>query len=131
MSPRKIVNLQNISQKYLQILKDNYITFNYSIDNNIDEYLKMSNKKIVICCSQSINKMYETIISLSITNITIWFDEAHWGIEDWIDNINLQFWLLNNKNIKYRIFTSASPNKSKILKNENIFGKLYSPIKVK
>ena len=131
VSPRKIVNLQNISQKYLQILKDNYITFNYSIDNNIDEYLKMSNKKIVICCSQSINKMYETIISLSITNITIWFDEAHWGIEDWIDNINLQFWLLNNKNIKYRIFTSASPNKSKILKNENIFGKLYSPIKVK
>ena len=48
VSPRKIVNSQNISQKYLQILKDNYITFNYSTDNNFDEYLRLSNKKIVI-----------------------------------------------------------------------------------
>ena len=77
VSPRKIVNSQNISQKYLQILKDNYITFNYSTDNNFDEYLRLSNKKIVICCTQSISKIYEKIISISITNITIWFDEAH------------------------------------------------------
>ena len=45
--------------------------------------------------------------------------------------MNFQFWLTNNINIKYRIFTSASPNKAIILQNENIFGKLYSPIKVK
>ena len=43
----------------------------------------------------------------------------------------MQFWLLNNRHIKYRIFTSASPNKPKILQNEKIFGKIYSPIKVK
>mgnify|MGYP001171939242 CR=1 FL=1 len=135
VSPRKIVNSQNISQKYLQILKDNYITFNYSTENNFDEYLKLSNKKIVICCTQSINKIYESILSNEIINITIWFDEAHWGIEEWIDSlkddINSEFWLLNNRHIKYRIFTSASPNKPKILQNENIFGKMYSPIKVK
>ena len=135
VSPRKIVNSQNISQKYLEILKDKYITYNYSTDNNFDEYLRSSNKKIVICCTQSIDKIYEKILSNSITNITIWFDEAHWGIEEWIDNLShnviSQFWLLNNKHIKYRIFTSASPNKPKILQNENIFGKLYSPIKVK
>jgi hypothetical protein len=135
VSPRKIVNSQNISQKYLQILKDNYITFNYSTDNNFDEYLRLSNKKIVICCTQTISKIYERILSNEITNITIWFDEAHWGIEEWIDSlkddINSQFWLLNSRHIKYRIFTSASPNKPKILQNEYIFGKLYSPIKVK
>ena len=135
VSPRKIVNSQNISQKYLQILKDNYITFNYSTDNNFDEYLRLSNKKIVICCTQSISKIYESILSNEIINITIWFDEAHWGIEEWIDNLKddkiSQFWLLNNRHIKYRIFTSASPNKPKILQNENIFGKMYSPIKVK
>ena len=135
VSPRKIVNSQNISQKYLQILKDNYITFNYSTDNNFDEYLGLLNKKIVICCTQSISKIYEKITSYFITNITVWFDEAHWGIEEWIDSlnddINSQFWLLNNRNIKYRVFTSASPNKPKILQNENIFGNLYSPIKVK
>jgi superfamily II DNA or RNA helicase len=135
VSPRKIVNTQNISQKYLQILKENYITFNYSDNNNVDEYLKLLNKKIVICCTQSINKIHEKLLLNNITNITIWFDEAHWGIEEWIDNlnndINTQFWLLNNTYIKYRIFTSASPNKPKVLQNENIFGKLYSPIKVK
>jgi hypothetical protein len=135
ISPRKIVNSQNISQKYLQILKNNYITFNYSTDNNFDEYLRLSNKKIVICCTQSISKIYDKILLNEIINITIWFDEAHWGIEEWIyslkDNINSQFWLLNNKHIKYRIFTSASPNKTIILQNEQIFGKLYSPIKIK
>ena len=135
VSPRKIVNSQNISQKYLQILKDNYITFNYSTDNNFDEYLKLSNKKIVICCTQSISKIYNKILLNDIINITTWFDEAHWGIEEWINNIkddiNSQFWLLNNKHIKYRIFTSASPNKLKLLQNKNIFGKIYSPIKVK
>jgi hypothetical protein len=131
VSPRKIVNSQNISQKYLQILKDNYITFNYSTDNNFDEFLRLSNKKIVICCTQSINKIYERILSNKIINITIWFDEAHWGIEDWINNINSKFWLLDNEYIKYRIFTSASPNKPKISQYEDIFGKIYSPITVK
>ena len=47
------------------------------------------------------------------------------------NNIIKSFWLLNNTHIKYRIFTSASPNKIKIIENENIFGTLYSPIKVK
>jgi len=135
VSPRKIVNSQNISQKYLQILKENYIIFDYSNDNNFDKYLRQFNKKIVICCTQSINKIYDRILSNEIMNITIWFDEAHWGIEEWIDNlkddINSQFWLLDNKHIKYRIYTSASPNKQKVLQNENIFGKLYIPIKVK
>jgi superfamily II DNA or RNA helicase len=135
VSPRKIVNSQNISPKYLQILNDDYKTFNYSNDINFDKYLELPNKKIVICCTQSINKLYEKIISNNITKITIWFDEAHWGIEEWVDNlsndITAQFWLLNNRYINYRIFTSASPNKPKILQNENTFGKLYSPIKVK
>jgi hypothetical protein len=135
VSPRKIINSQNISSKYLQILKDNYNTFNYSTDNNFDEYLRLSNKKIVVCCTQSIDKIQEKMISNSITNITVWFDEAHWGIEERVDTLsddkNSQFWLLDNKHINYRIFTSASPNKPKILQNEKIFGKLYSPIKVK
>ena len=131
VSPRKIINSQNISQKYLEILKYNYITFNYSMDNNFDKYLRLSDKKILICCTQSINKIYENIILNCMTNITVWFDEAHWGVEEWIDNINYDFWLLNNSHIKYRIFTSASPNKQKVLNNKDIFGILYSPIKVK
>ena len=131
ISPRKIINLQNIAKKYLKILTDIYITFNYSIDNNFDDYLKLPNKKIVICCTQSVDKIYEKIVLNNINNITIWFDEAHWSIEEYLHNKNAEFWLLNNINIKYRIFTSASPNKERIIKNEHIFGKLYAPIKIK
>jgi hypothetical protein len=135
VSPRKIVNSQNISDKYLQILKDKYVTFNCSNDSGLDQFLQLSSKKILICCTQSINKIYEKILDNNITNITIWFDEAHWGVEEWISDLktgtNAQFWLQDNRYIKYRIFTSASPNKVKVLENENIFGKLYSPIKVK
>ena len=133
VSPRKIINIQNILQKYLQILSDNYITYNYSSDDKFDNFLSLSNKKILICCTQSINKIYQKIISYNITNITIWFDEAHWSIEDKCNNLNKinSFWLLDNTIIKYRIFTSASPNKSIVEKNEKIFGLLYSPINVK
>ena len=137
ISPRIIVNEQNISNKYLQLLNDKYKVFNYSNDNNLNKFLKSNDKKIIICCTQSINKIYESI--KLINNITIWFDESHWGIEDSIDklnnnsinNNNLKFWLLNNTNIKYRIFTSASPDKNIILENEQIFGKLYSPLTIR
>ena len=135
VSPRKIVNSQNILSKYLQILKEKYELFNYSIEDKdkFEEYLKSTNKKIICCCTQSINKIYKYILSNHITNISIWFDEAHWGVEEWLDNSceDIQFWLLDEKYIKYRIFTSASPNKEKVEQNEAIFGKLYSPIKVK
>jgi superfamily II DNA or RNA helicase len=151
ISPRKIVNSQNISSKYLEILTNKYLIFNYSNDKNFDEFLSIKENKILICCTQSVNKIYESIISthIDITNITVWFDEAHWGVEEWTNNINeefvqnslefklesvaflVNFWLLNNTNIKYRIFTSASPNKDKVMNNEKIFGKLLSLIKVK
>lgn len=125
-------NSKYTSNKYLQLLNDVYKIFNYSIDNDLDKYLKSSSKKIIVCCTQSIHKLYEKI---SNKHITVWFDEAHWGVEEWVnhlkDNLQFQFWLLDNSSIQYRIFTSASPNKDIILKNSDIFGKLYSPIKVK
>jgi len=131
ISPRIIINTQNISQKYLQILNTKYIIFNYSKDINFNNFLQLSCKKIIICCTQSINKIYDDIkLKSNKLNISIWFDEAHWGIENHAENIE-NFWLYNQDIIKYRIFTSASPNKQKVLQYKNIFGTLYSPIKVK
>lgn len=83
-------------------------------------------------CIQSQEKIYEDIKHLK-TNIFVWFDEAHWGIEDtWIDNEkeSIKFWL-NSENIKYRLFTSASPDNNIVTKNYKIFGELYNPIKIK
>lgn len=121
VSPRKIINSQNISKKYLQILQDKYITLNYSLNNNIKSFLKLKDNKIIICCTQSFNNLEQYIT----TNCTIWFDEAHWAVEDW----NIDHWIFTNEFIQYKIFTSASPNPKKI--TEDKFGKLYSPIKIK
>jgi hypothetical protein len=135
VSPRKIVNLQNISQKYLQILEENgkYDVYNVSDPEcSFDEFINSPNHKIIIGCTQSSDKIYEFIIRYNITNIKVWFDEAHWGVEDWCDSENesKNYWLYSS-NIDTRIFTSASPNKQKIIDNVEVFGELYSPIKVK
>ena len=131
VSPRKIVNKQNIKAKYLSILSDTYEIFNYSYDNNFEDFLRSQTKKIVVCCTQSVDKIYNKLINFNIINILVWFDEAHWGIEDWINEPNKKELLEDNKYIKDRIFTSASPNKSIVNKNNHIFGELYSAIKVK
>ena len=132
LSPRKIINSQNISFKYLQLLNKTFKVFDYSINNNIEEFISSNGNKILICCTQSIKKNYNFIKNIS--NISIWFDEAHWGVEEWInklsDNLEFNYLLTDTINIKYKIFTSASPDKKIVNENINIFGKLYTPIKV-
>ena len=131
VSPRKIVNEQNIKTKYLSILSETYKIFNYSNDDNFEEFIKFKTKKIVVCCTKSFDKIYNKLIDSNIINILVWFDEAHWAIEDWINEPNKKKLLEDNKYIKDCIFTSASPNKSIVNKNNHIFGELYSAIKVK
>ena len=135
ISPRKIVNSQNKLPKNLQLLSDTHAIFEYSNDTNFDEFVRLPGKKILICCTQSSNKISQKLIENDITDAVVWFDEAHWGVEEWVNNlsnnVNAQFWLLHNRHIKYRIFTTATPNTKKILENERIFGELYSPINVK
>lgn len=131
ISPRKIINSQNVSFKYLQLLNKTFKILNYSINNNIEEFINSTGNKILICCTQSIKKIYDFI--KSIVNVSIWFDEAHWGVEEWINKLfdeEINYLLTNSTNIKYKIFTSASPDKKIIHENSNIFGKLYSPIKI-
>jgi superfamily II DNA or RNA helicase len=127
-SPRKNINEQNIKEDYLNLLNEKYDVFNYSEDNNFDKFIKSHNKKIIIACTQSNKKIIEYIEKYNIKNIFVWFDEAHWCIEK-LNNTN--FWLTDNNYIKYRIFTSASPNKDLCLERENFFGKLYTFITVK
>ena len=130
-SPRKIINVQNIKSQYLDLLNYKYDVYNFSNNTiSFNDFIKLPNKKLMIACTQSSDKVYEYIIRYNIKNITIWFDEAHWAVEEWINNENKLFWLIDNDFIKDRIFTSASPNKELCLNNIKYFGELYSPIKV-
>lgn len=113
-SPRKIVNQQNISTKYSSILNHT------CIDYSRDKYPDLTKPIIISCCIQSEKDLYE---KLKGKEIFVWFDEAHWGIEEWLTNpsISRDYWFRQK-----RLFTSASPNKDVVLKHEDIFGSLHS-----
>jgi hypothetical protein len=138
-SPRKKINKQNISKKYLSLLNNEYLVYNCSNDKNFETFkTKCANEKkkmIIVACPQaSNNKVYEIINTYNLSNIFIWFDEAHHTIENWINKLDIKsikFFLEDKSKIINRIFTSASPDKEHIDKFLNIFGKIYSPIKVK
>ncbi|VVU94784.1 Type III restriction enzyme, res subunit [seawater metagenome] len=129
-SPRIKINEQNISRKYLNMLDNEYESFNYSDKkNDIESFLEKPGKKIITCCITSIKHIYKYIKNLK--DMFIWCDEAHWGIEGaWIDVIEdneiKKFILSDKTNISYRIFTSASPDSTKVKENANIFGNLIN-----
>jgi len=94
--------------------------------NNNGEYLNY--------CYQSYKTVYDIIIKNNIKDLFIWFDEAHWALDSWIkdtSNTIKQFYMNDTKYIKYRLFTTASPNKEFVLDNKTIYGELYEPIKFK
>ena len=138
-SPRKNINKQNCSSKYLSILDNEYLVYNCS--NGCDftifkEKCRSENKKmIIVACPQGSNeKVYNLIYDNILSDIFIWFDEAHHTIEKWVDKLDnkcAKFFLEDNEIITNRIFTSASPDKKHVEQYPQLFGELYSPIKVK
>lgn len=133
-TPRRNINEQNISKKYLSILDNNYNVYDNNSSKTFNKFYK-SGKNIIVACIQSYETVYEYITKYDMKNIFVWFDEAHWMVENWTNvkndgNTIIQYFLKSSY-IKYRMFTSASPNHDLIKRNETFFGKLYSPIKVK
>ena len=138
-SPRKIINEQNSSDKYLSILDNQYLAYNCSKNESFRTFKKKcqneKKKMIIVACPQmGYKKVYEIIKTHKLTNIFIWFDEAHHTVENWINKLDIKqikYFMKDNNQIKYRIFTSASPDKNQVTRYREIFGELYSPIKVK
>lgn len=138
-SPRKKINKQNISNKYLSLINNDYLVYNCSDDKNFNVFktncIKQNKKIIIVACPQSSNdKVYDIITNYNLSNIFIWYDESHHTIENWVnklDNKTIKFFLEDKTKITNRIYTSASPDKEHISKYLHIFGEFYSPIKVK
>jgi superfamily II DNA or RNA helicase len=133
LTPRINISSQNINDKYIKILKKK---INIYDNDKIKRIRTFSNTSynLISCCIQSFQYLYEKIIiKFNISNIIIWFDESHYFIDNWIklDNDIKSFFLTDNKIINYRIFTSASPDRSIIINNKLIFGDLCSPITVR
>jgi hypothetical protein len=131
-TPRKNINKQNISKKYLSILDDDYNVYDNNSGKCFDSFYKQG-KNIIVSCIQSYEKIYEYLNKYKMGDVFIWFDEAHWMVENWINTelTDPQKYILTSENIKYRLFSSASPNTKIVEENENIFGKLIKHINVK
>lgn len=129
-SPRKIINAQNISKKYVNILQDNY-----TIHDDITRITKgtCTQNTIIVSCIQSCNKIYEHITKYNIRNIFVWFDEAHWSLEGWIGNVDKrkEFFLNDEKHITWRLFTSASPDENFVKEHKPMYGELINDVSVK
>jgi len=128
-SPRKIINKQNIGNKYLDILNVKYrvITDTSCITQGITE------NTIIVSCVQSYKKIYNAITKYNLTNIFIWFDEAHWSLEGWVGDTDKHkaFLLKDDKHICWRLFTSASPDENIIKEHSQIYGELINDISVR
>lgn len=134
LSPRQIVNQQNASNKYTQLLGNVCNTYNLSINSEpIEDFMKRDGKKVLIACVQSYKKVWKYMSDFNLQRVCFWFDEAHWGLDDWISDRteNIKQLLLNDiSRIEYRIFTSASPDRNIVTNNTSIFGELYKPVKI-
>ena len=108
-----------------------------TIRNQNDKYLKYLDNidcDIYNYCYQSYKKVYDLIINDNIKDIFIWFDEAHFTLDNWIidGSSHIKQFFMNDTNyIKYRLFTTASPNKEFVITNKKIYGELYEPIRFK
>lgn len=137
-SPRKEINKQNVSAKYLSLLDVEYQVYDCSTDGNFDKFKenckKLNKKMIIVATPQGANqKVYNIIHEYELTNVFIWFDEAHHTVQNWVeklDNRYINFFMTDTNMISHRIFTSASPKIQHVQQYPNIFGELYSPIKV-
>lgn len=134
LSPRRIVNQQNVKSSYVDILKGPCHIYNFSDESkSFNEFYKQKGIKIIVACTQSVDKVHKLIVDNNMQNVSIWFDEAHWGLEEWL-TAGIQeprrLILEDSSRISYRIFTSASPDRKVIQNNTSTFGELYRPIKV-
>jgi len=131
-TPRKNINKQNIKKKYLSILGESYNVYDNNSGKCFNSFYKKG-KNIIVACIQSYEKIYEYLTKYDMGDVFIWFDEAHWMVENWTNTelTDPQKYILTSENIKYRLFSSASPNAKIVEENENIFGKLLKHINVK
>ena len=134
LSPRLKINKQNIGNNYLSLLGKGYEAYDLSTNGHLDTFMKKKCKKVIIgCTSKGCDKIINIIHNYNLYDCSLWIDESHWGVEGWITKSlsKNQEYLLTGKNIKNRVFTSASPNTELIEKNERIFGELFKEIIVK
>ena len=143
LTPRLNLNKQFIETKYTKHLNIKYDYHQYSYNINFDtkhkediikKIINSENNNIILCCYQSRESLIKYITKYKLILDLVIYDEAHF-ISSWIEKIKDEenkeeiFLMTNNKYIKNRIFTTATPIDEIILNNQ-LFGKLVEKVKI-
>lgn len=130
-SSRVDINKQNVNKKYISLLSRKYAVFDCSSMDDYHAFSQNNEYHIIVACIHSCDKVYNMLRGGDLDNVCIWFDEAHYGVEKWVDDTSeAKQFLLKDARISNRIFTSASPDMKHVESYPDVFGKLYKPIKV-
>jgi len=130
-SSRVNINEQNVNKKYLSLLSREYAVFDCSKMDDYDRFSRENEYHIIVACIQSCDKVYNMLRGGDLDNVCIWFDEAHYGVEKWVDDTSeAKQFLLKDGRISNRMFTSASPDTKHVELHPDVFGQLYKSIKV-
>ena len=136
LTPRINLNNQFINDKYTKYLniKYNYYLYSNGYATNINDnsnIIDISQNNILVACYQSRKALIGYIERYNISFDLAIYDEAHF-ISGWSDKIKDETkieerYLLNNINIKNRIFTTATPIMEM---TPNIFGQIIEKVKI-
>lgn len=130
-SPRRTLNKQNVSQKYVCNVDSGYNIFHYSDSNSnrdadIVTFLKDNKKCIISSCIHSAIQLQEVLKDSQKHPNMVIIDECH-CIENWVCDERYNYWL-QSPLIHNRLYASATLTET-FLKSSFIFGNLVEEIK--
>lgn len=132
-TPRRILNGQTSSSKYTDILNKSYSKIIFKnkqkSNKNIIDCLENGKRIIIYSCYQSSQQLFQLVKDNQFDLII--FDESHF-IQYWpdkMDQIHIKYFI-KSKNIKNRLFLTATPTDLMINNEKQLFGKQISLVKV-
>jgi len=110
---------------------------------------------LMVACPQNkhtLHKVRRFIQKNQLRDVFVWFDEAHHTVESWVSTLHQQHqhqrqqqpqpqpqqppshqtehFFLYDECFRYRVFTSASPDRTFVKNQQSAFGKLHTPVSV-
>lgn len=140
-SPRRDINVQNVQQKYVQLLSlpESRVVVNFSDAASVSAATATAATGteaayVLVACPQqpqTLESVREFLEQRRLTEVSVWFDEAHYAVESWVHARDAtKRFFLDDPMFTHRVFTSASPDKELVDVHPEVFGERFCPIAV-
>jgi superfamily II DNA or RNA helicase len=130
-SPRRTLNKQNVSDKYITGIGTCINTFHYSDsnanrNNDLISFLNGNNQCVISSCIQSAVQLANVLISCGKHPNLVIVDECH-SIDSWLGDEKYSYWI-QSPFIQKRLFASATLTET-FLTSPIVFGNLVEEVK--